>query len=176
MQGAGAASWPAGAKTGLAGFYHLLMEALGILAGAILGALALLVTYDVIARNTTLPGVEWAMEVSEYGLTFGTFLAAPWVLYHSAHIRIDMLLSALPPGGARALELIADTLGLLISVAFTYLTVLVAVEAYRLGSVQYKVLVIPEWWLLLPVCLCFLLLCIEFGRRLVLAWRGDAAR
>ncbi len=176
MQGTGAANWSAGAKTGPASLYHLLMEALGILAGAILGILALLITYDVIARNTALPGVRWAMEVSEYGLTFGTFLAAPWVLYHSAHIRIDMLLRTLPPGGARILELMADTLGLLINAAFTYLTALVMAEAYKLGSVQYKVLVIPEWWLLLPVGLCFLLLCVEFGHRLVRAWRGDVAR
>jgi TRAP-type C4-dicarboxylate transport system permease small subunit len=175
MQGADAAHWPGEPHGRLAGIYHLLMEMLGVVAGVILGALALLITYDVVARNITLPTVGWALEITEYGLTVGTFLAAPWVLYHGAHIRIDMLHRALPAKGAQALELIVNFLGLSISASFAYLTVVVAAEAYRLGSVQYKVLVVPEWWLLIPVAISFLLLCIEFARRLAFAWRSMRA-
>ena len=37
-----------------------------------------------------------------------------------------------------------------------------AYDAWRIGSITIKNLVFPEWWLLAPLPVCFILLAIEF--------------
>jgi TRAP-type C4-dicarboxylate transport system permease small subunit len=172
LAGADTGQPPAQPPRGLGGAYHWLMEAMGLLAGTIIGAQALLVTYDVASRNLGVGMAPWALEVTEYGLTLATFLAAPWVLYHGAHVRIDVLLRTLPATAGRVLEFIVDSLGLIICLALVYLSFFAADEARDFGSVIVKVLMVPEWWMLVPVVLCFSLLAIEFARRLVRIWRG----
>ena len=54
--------------------YHWLMHACGIGAALTIGVMALLVTFDVIARNTGLGSFPWVVEVSEYSLPLATFL------------------------------------------------------------------------------------------------------
>lgn len=157
---------------GLGGVYHWLMETLGLLAGAIIGAQALLVTYDVASRNLGVGTAPWGLEVTEYGLTLATFLAAPWVLYHGAHVRIDMLFRALPAAAARVLDLIVNLLGLVICLVFFYLAVMATDEARTFGSIIVKVLMVPEWWVMVPMLISFGLLALEFGRRLFSTWRG----
>lgn len=154
------------------GVYHWLMEGLGLLAGLILGAQALLITYDVISRNVGVATAPWALEITEYGLSLATFLAAPWVLYHAAHVRIEILVGFLPKRAGRVVEFVADTVGLLICGVFVYLSVGTAISTRDFGSVIVKMLAVPEWWLMVPVVVSFSLLTAEFGRRLLLARRA----
>ena len=50
---------------------------------------------DVI-RNFGFGGLPWSNEVSEYILYLVTLLSAPWLLRRGQHIRVDILLRALP--------------------------------------------------------------------------------
>lgn len=152
--------------------YHWLMEGCGLFSGLVFGGIAVLVTVDVICRNLFGWALPWSLEVSEYGLPLATFTAAPWVLYHGAHVRIDMLLRALPAGAARTLALVVEAFGGIVSAVFLYLTAAAALQSGRLGSMVLKVLVFPEWWLFVPVVFCFALLTAEFARRFVRALRG----
>src|SRR3989304_4445116 len=70
-------------------------------AAPLLGALALLVPGDVVARNLGLGTLPWIIEVSEYSLPLATFLVAPWLLSRSEHVRLDTLITALPPAAGR---------------------------------------------------------------------------
>ncbi len=146
--------------------YHLLMHGCGVTAALTIGVLALLVTFDVIARNIGLGSFPWVVELSEYSLPLATFLAAPWLLYRNEHVRIDMLLTALPQQAARQIDRAADLIGLAVCVVFVWYGVKVIADSAKLGSLVIKTLVFPEWWLFLPVPLCFALLGIEFVRRM----------
>jgi TRAP-type C4-dicarboxylate transport system permease small subunit len=147
--------------------YHLLMQACGVLAALTIGAVALLVTYDVVARNLGLVSFPWVVEVSEYSLPLATFLAAPWLLYRNEHVRLDVLLGALPRTAARLLDAVADLVGIAVSLVFVWYGMRVIADSRALGSMVFKTLVFPEWWLFGPVPLCFALLAVEFGRRLL---------
>ena len=48
-------------------------------------------------RNAGLGGIPWSSEVSEDILYLMTLLAAPWLLRQGQHIRVDILLRAVPP-------------------------------------------------------------------------------
>jgi TRAP-type C4-dicarboxylate transport system permease small subunit len=147
--------------------YNFLMQACGVLAALAIGTVALLVTGDVVARNLGLPFFPWVVEVSEYSLPLATFLAAPWLLYRNEHVRLDMLLGAVPRSAARLLDALADLVGIAVSLVFVWYGVRVIADSRALGSMVFKTLVFPEWWLFIPVPVCFALLAVEFVRRML---------
>jgi TRAP-type C4-dicarboxylate transport system permease small subunit len=152
--------------------YRWLLDAFAVVAALVLGAVALLVTIDVVARNLGLGTLPWINEVSEYSLPLATFLIAPWLLHRSEHIRLDMVVTALPAAAGRALDRIADAIGLAVCAVFVGYGAQAIASSARQGSLVIKAIVFPEWWLYAPVPLCFALLAVEFVRRL----RGRAHR
>jgi TRAP-type C4-dicarboxylate transport system permease small subunit len=140
----------------------------------------LLIGADVGLRNAGLGGVAWSNEASEYMLYLITLLSAPWLLRQGKHIRIDIVLRALPPRIGWALEWVGDLLGLLCSLYFVWYGIKVLVASYLAGSISIKTLIIPEWWLLAPMPLAFIAVSIEFVFRMhrlakaERAPRGDA--
>jgi TRAP-type C4-dicarboxylate transport system permease small subunit len=120
----------------------------------------------VILRNVTRAGLPWANEVSEYTLYLVTMMSAPWLLRHGRHVRVDLVTSAMPAGIARWLEIAADALGLAVCLVFVCYGTIMTSQSFQLGSITIKNLVFPEWWMLSPLPLAFLLLAIEFVFRL----------
>jgi TRAP-type C4-dicarboxylate transport system permease small subunit len=146
--------------------YTRVLHAAAVVAAVLLGAVALLVTGDVLARNLGLGTLPWILEVSEYSLPLATFLVAPWLLHRGEHVRLDIVLTAFPSAGGRALERVADGVGLLISLVFVVYGTKAILSSMLQGSMVIKILVFPEWWMYTPVPPCFALLAVEFGRRL----------
>jgi len=149
--------------------YNALMQACGGAAALALGIAALLVAFDVVSRNLNLVVLPWVVEVSEYSLPFATFLAAPWILYRNEHVRLDLLLTSVPRGVARAIDRAADVAGLLICLVFLWFGLYVIADSASHGSMVDKTLSFPEWWLYVPVPFCFALMSIEFVRRIFVA-------
>ena len=137
-----------------------------LLASAMVLIMTLLIGADVGLRNAGLGGVAWSNEASEYMLYLITLLSAPWLLRQGKHIRIDIVLRALPPRIGWALEWVGDLLGLLCSLYFVWYGVKVLVASYLAGSISIKTLIIPEWWLLAPMPLAFVAVSIEFVFRM----------
>ena len=128
--------------------------------------MTLLIGADVGLRNAGLGGVAWSNEASEYMLYLITLLSAPWLLRQGKHIRIDIVLRALPPRIGWGLEWVGDLLGLLCSLYFVWYGIKVLVASYVAGSISIKTLIIPEWWLLAPMPLAFIAVSIEFVFRM----------
>lgn len=146
--------------------YRRLLDLGAGAAAVLLGTMALLVTADVVARNLGLATLPWIIDVSEYSLPLATFLVAPWLLHRGEHVRLDTLLSALPPAAARLLDRTADVLGLAICAVFIIYGARAIGSSARQGSMVIKAIVFPEWWLYAPVPPCFAFLAVEFLRRL----------
>jgi TRAP-type transport system small permease protein len=146
----------------LAYAFGRLLDALMLAAALILLAMVALVTADIFIRNVSGGSINWANEVSEYALYFMTLLAAPWLLRQGRHVRLDLVLTIVPARVAWRLEFLADVLGLLVCIGLVRYGSAMAFESWRSGSITIKNLVFPEWWLLAPLPLVFLLLAIEF--------------
>ena len=146
--------------------YGRVLQALAWIAGALLGLMALAVTLDVVARNLRVGNTGWVVELTEYSLPVATLLVAPWLLHRNEHVRLDALLVSVPRPVARALERIADVLGILICAVFVWFSVQLIFDSARLNSMVVKTLAIPEWWQYALMPVCFSLLAVEFIRRL----------
>ncbi len=142
------------------------MDALGSLFGWTIGVLIVLMTAEIALRFFGWGSLPWLIEVSEYLLCAGAFLSAPWVLRKGAHIRIDILLTALPRRVAIRLEQAIDGIGCAASLVFLYYAVVVFADSWRNKTLIYKSWWTPEWLVLLPLPVACLLLAIEFALRL----------
>ncbi len=142
------------------------LDAMMLAACMIVLFMTLLIGADVGLRNAGLGGVSWSNEVSEYCLYLITLLSAPWLLRQGQHIRVDILLKAMPPRIGWLLEWVGDLLGLACSVYFLWYGWKVLAASYSSGAVSIKTLVLPEWWLLVPMPLAFLAVSIEFVFRM----------
>ena len=141
------------------------MQGCGLLAALLLGSVVLLVSYDVIARNLGARSLPWIVEITEYTLPLATFLAAPWLMYRNEHIRLDVLGNLLSQARLRRIDRIAAAVGAAVSAVIAWYGLAALLDARAAGTLVIKSLVFPEWWLLVPVPVCFALLALECGRR-----------
>jgi TRAP-type C4-dicarboxylate transport system permease small subunit len=155
--------------------YGRLLDALMAAACLLLLGMALLIGADVIGRNAGLGGVPWSAEVSEDILYLLTLITAPWLLRQGQHIRVDILLRVLPARLGWLLEWVGDLLGLACSLYFVWYGWKVLAVSYTSGAVSIKTLVTPEWWLLVPLPVAFLLFAIEFVFRMHRLARSERA-
>jgi TRAP-type C4-dicarboxylate transport system permease small subunit len=146
--------------------YGRVLDGLMLIACLLLLGMTLLIGADVVTRNLGLGGIAWSGEVSEDILYLLTLLAAPWLLRQGQHIRVDILLRALPARTGWLLEWVGDVVGLACSLYFIWYGCKVVVASYQAGAVTIKTLVTPEWWLLVPLPVAFVLFAIEFVFRM----------
>ena len=150
----------------LSRWYGGLLEAMLLLACLLLLAMTLLIGMDVLLRNIGAGGVAPSNELSEDALYLITLLAAPGVLRQGQHIRVDIVLRLLPEQVGWALEWVIDALGLICCLCFVWYGTRVTLASFTSGSLSIKTLILPEWWLLVPMPLAFALLSVEFAFRM----------
>ena len=163
---------------------HKLSEAFGrfISALALFGCLLLLammliIVTDVALRNFAFSGgpqgLGWSNEVSEFLLYLITLSVAPWLLRQGQHIRVDILLQAIPKKLAWALEWVGDLLGLACCLVMSTYGAQATWASYSANSLSIKTLVTPEWWSLAPLPAVFMLLSIEMIFRMHRLWLAE---
>jgi TRAP-type C4-dicarboxylate transport system permease small subunit len=153
-----------------------LLDALAITAALILLAMVVIVTADIVLRNVMGAGFAWANEVSEYALYLMTLLTAPWLLRRGQHVRLDVILTLVPPRVAWLMEAFGDVLGFALSLTLIRYGLAMTFDSARLGAITIKNLVFAEWWLLAPLPAVFVLLAIEFMFRFHRLMTGERAR
>jgi len=156
--------------------YGRFLAALSLLGCAILLAMMFIIVADVALRNLAIPGLPqglaWSNEISELMLYLITMCVAPWLLRQGQHIRVDIVLQALPPQLAWYFEWLGDLVGLACCVVIAWYGTQAAWSSYLSGAVNIKTLVTPEWWALAPLPLVFVLLAIEMIFRMIRLQRG----
>ena len=159
--------------------YGRLLEALALVACVLIFGMTLMICADVFLRNVRivpgLVGLEWSNEISEAMLYLVTLLTAPWLLRRGQHIRVDIVLRAVPPRVGWLFEWAVDLLGLACCGIIAWCSGRAALASYEAGSLSIKTLVTPEWWLLSVLPVAFAALSVEMlfrMRRLALAPRA----
>jgi TRAP-type transport system small permease protein len=159
--------------------YGKVLEALALAGALLILAMTLMICADVFLRNVRIVpgmvGLEWSNEISEAMLYLITMLVAPWLLRRGQHIRVDIVLRAVPKRVGWGFEWATDSLALACCVAMAYYGVRAAFSSYASGSMSIKTLVTPEWWLLSALPLAFMALALEMVfrmRRLYFAERA----
>lgn len=150
----------------LSALYGRLLDVMLFVACVLLLVMTLLIGGDVLLRNIGAGGIAPSNELSEDIIYLITLLAAPGLLRQGQHIRVDIVLRILPRMVGWALEWISDIIGLICCLYFVWYGARIVQASYSSGALSIKTLVMPEWWLLLPMPAAFLMLSIEFVFRM----------
>jgi TRAP-type C4-dicarboxylate transport system permease small subunit len=153
--------------------YGRLLGACAGLAALLLLAMVVGITADVVGRNAVGRGLGGIDELSQYALALMIALTAPWLLHRGQHVRVELLLVALPARVGWALEIAGAAAGLAIALAFAWAGFTAAAESLANGVPAAPTAVFPEWWLLLPLPVAMLLVAIELGFRVERLARGS---
>jgi TRAP-type C4-dicarboxylate transport system permease small subunit len=153
-----------------------LLDGLALVAALTLLAMVIVVTADIVLRNTAGNGFVWANEVSEYALYLITLLTAPWLLRRGQHVRLDIVLTVVPARAAWIMEAAGDIAGFAVSLVLVRYGMAMTIDSARLGAITIKNLVFPEWWLLAPLPIAFALLAVEFVFRFRRLMKGERTR
>jgi len=114
--------------------YSRLLDALMLVACFLLLTMTLLIGGDVLLRNIGLGGIPPSNEISEDIIYLLTLLAAPGLLRQGGHIRVDIILRALPAKVGWLLEWISDIIGVICCLYFVWYGTRVAVASFESGA------------------------------------------
>lgn len=154
-----------------------LLHLLALLACLLLFLMMTVICLDVFLRNVplipSLRGFPATNDLSEAALYLVTLLPAPWLLRQGKHIRIDIVLQALPARWTWYVEWVVDLLGLACSLVFVWYGVSATHESFSSGEMLIKAMATPMWWWLSVLPLTFSLLAVEFMFRMRRLLYGD---
>ncbi len=131
-----------------------------------IGLIAVLIPLNLFLLKTHLGSIWWLFEGVEYALYFGVFLGAPRVLQQGAHVRVDIVISALPKPAAARLDRILDGAGFALCMLLCFYGLRAVLSEYQDGTMPDKDLRIANWIVLSGFAGSFLLLAIEFLLRM----------
>jgi C4-dicarboxylate transporter DctQ subunit len=142
--------------------FDFLLNALAVIAGAMLAFMFLSIIYDVASRNLRLFTVTWVVAITEYGLLYVTALAAPWLLRERGHVSMEALRSMARPSMAYWLEKLVLVLCLVACISAAWLAW--PVIERNMGMTDVRARFIPRWTMFAPILLAFALCAIQFAR------------
>lgn len=149
---------------------------LSAIAGMLILSMMIAIVVTIFARWLSLFPTAWIIEVSEYMLLFLTFLVAPWVLRHDAHIRFDLVVSMVPRSSKRFLFYLGNVIGILVMlIIFRYGIEITSNFVDRnLLMINYLRLSKAPFMAVIPLSAA--LMAYEFLRNLLVGFEDDVER
>jgi TRAP-type C4-dicarboxylate transport system permease small subunit len=142
--------------------FNRAMVYLAALVAVSIGLFAVLIPLNLFLIKVQWGGMWWLYEAVEYALYFGVFIGSPWVLQQGAHVRVDILTSALPKKAAARLEQMLDIAGASLCALLCFYGIRVTVSEFQDGTLPDKDLRIETGYIMAVFAVSFLLLAIEF--------------
>lgn len=143
------------------------IAACGAVAMAAIVGMGALITLDVVMRSTGYGVVRGGVEAVEYLMFLTALYAAPWVLHHNAHIRIDFISERTSRRVAQIFEVASNAIGLVVVAVFIFYTARIGLQSAAEGRKVFKNFIFPEWWIYAAAALALAMLWIVFLRRTV---------
>lgn len=143
-----------------------------IAAGSFLSVGIALIFYGVLMRYAFNEPKAWVEEVANYTIVWGALLGVPVALRNNHHIQVDILYDKLPRGGQRLLDILANLMGILFCVFFTYYGYILVAKRYTSGMVSMDV-GIPMWIVYLILPISGIMFLFRFLEKLLQAMRGE---
>ena len=149
--------------------FNWMTLAFAVLVAISIGLITLLIPLNLALINLDLGGIWWLYEAVEYALYVGVFIAAPWVLHQGSHVRVDVLVSALPVKAGRQLDQFVNLVGVVLCVTLTIYGLRATLSEFEDGTLPDKDLRIANWFMISIFAFAFFMLTIEFLFRVLRA-------
>jgi len=144
--------------------YRFLIDAMAVIAGAVLVWLMVSIVVSVAMRNAGLQPFAWLFTSAEYGLLYMTMLGAPWLVRERGHVHIELLTSALPEGPRRVLSRAVSALCVLVCVVLAWKGADLALTNVARNDFDVRAYFYPRWLLTVTFPVAFGLMAVEFAR------------
>jgi TRAP-type C4-dicarboxylate transport system permease small subunit len=145
-----------------------LVVSLAWVAGGFVIFMWISINFEVVMRYFLLSPTSWVTDFSLYFILYITFLGTAWVLKKDGHVKIELLLNALPPGVRRPINTITSILGALVCAVLFWYSLTLTVNAFQTQALFVKSVIVPRWPVYVVMPLGFILLVFQFLRR---AWQ-----
>lgn len=103
----------------------------------------LMVTTDVVGRYLFGRPLKGAMELSENGLVWFTFLSAAWILKREKHVTVTLVVDRLSSRAQSFLGIVTSLIGAIVCLGIVVYGIKVVYHAFEQGSIQIYVLGLP---------------------------------
>jgi len=108
-------------------------------------AIAVMITYEVVARYVFLAPTIWAEEMSQFFQIWATYLATAYILKHRKLISIDTLVSKF----SLKIQWFFDLFSLLFIALFCLVAIFygsqILIESIQIGRATSTMLAVPKW-------------------------------
>ena len=151
--------------TKMSTFFDRVTDFFGILAGVLIVAMMLLMTFEALLRYFFRIGLAWATEISEYMLFLLGFFGAAWLLKKREHVSLDMVSNLLNPKAQTFLNMVTSATGFVVCLIIAWYAGETAWEHFQSGTPVVKSLSIPKSPFLAILSLGSFMLSIEFLRQ-----------
>lgn len=120
----------------------------------------LITVYEVIVRYVFNAPTVWTLEISQYLMLIGAFLAAAYTLEVGGHIKVDFLVERLSPGKRRIVNIISSLLGIIFFAALVWKSTELAWFTFKFGLRSMTMLAVPLFpiYVIMPIGSFLLLL------------------
>jgi C4-dicarboxylate transporter DctQ subunit len=152
----------------LAGALSALRRLEAFLLGALMLAMSLLYTLNVLVRELApvyASRIAWIDELCLFGLAWVVFLGLGITLERGRHISMTALLQSFAPGLRRGIKLVIDLAGLALSLYIAHICVTVTLLVLKSGQVS-PTLGVSVSWLYGPMPVGFALLGLRYALEL----------
>ncbi|QIE56766.1 TRAP transporter small permease [Pikeienuella piscinae] len=151
----------------LDGIFHLA----GVLSAVLLAAIALLTFIQIVGRTLGYL-VSTGTEFAGFCMAASIFLALAWTLRSGGHIRVGLVLQALPPGPRRLVEIWCLSGAVFAIGLFAWSATMMTWDSYRFGDVSVGLVPVPLWIPQIAMALGIILMEIALIEQLVLVLSG----
>ena len=144
--------------------FDRVLDWMAALAGILLLAITLIVTYSVVLRYLHVSPPIWVLQYTEYGLLWITFLGAAWLQRRDGHIRIDSVITHLPAKIRTRLEIFNLVLGCLVTLTVFYFALIHCFELFHREIMEVKATNVPKYFIFWIIPFGSLVLFLQFVR------------
>jgi len=150
--------------------YNRVIYGMAWCAAALIVAMMLVITIDVVVRNLGYQSSAHFFTFTEYALLIVPCLGAPWLVREKGHIYVEILLMHLGPRARRILSIGIALACIAVCLVIAWYGFEVAATDWRQAEKDVRSLDMPRWLVVGWIPLSFLMMALEFARFL---WRRE---
>jgi C4-dicarboxylate transporter, DctQ subunit len=144
--------------------YDALLYAMAWCAAALIVAMMVVITIDVVVRNLGYQSSAHFFTFTEYALLIVPCLGAPWLAREKGHVYVEILLMYLDARKRAQLRLAIGVVCVLVCAVLAWYGLEVTIRDYLANEKDVRSLDMPRWIVVAFVPLAFAMMALEFLR------------
>lgn len=153
---------------------NIVEDSMAVIGGLLLLFITFLVSLGVFSRAFLDYSLIWINEITEYSLLFIACLGGAWLLRLNGHITLDIIDFISNKKFRRIISTFVPIVGIFICTVITYYGTITTINLYERGVTSITALGIPKVYVYVVIPITFLIMGLEFVRKLYIVLIGNS--